>query len=306
MTAVDHSAEEPGDAAGRAPATPATSSDVIDRSRSDRRDRVEWVARAGWLAKGIVYLLFGVAASAIAMRGASSGRGDGQQASPKGALTTVVDAPAGRLLLAVLGVGLALYCAWRVASTMLVDGDDAGAWAHRLGYGASAAFYAVLCFVAFRSVITGADPGRSSSVEAVSSALLEQPLGRLAVGIGGIATMGVGCYFVVQKAARRSFVDDLDGVDADADDNVGADHVLWFTGIAGWIGRGVVTVLVGWFVLMSAIRFDPDEARGFDRALREATTSTPGSVLVWIGAAGLIAYGIFCAVSFSRRSLHDD
>ena len=101
----------------------------------------------------------------------------------------------------------------------------------------------------------------------------------------------------------RGFVDDLAGLSDDATARDGFDHVVWVGGIVGWIGRGTVTILVGWFVLRAAITYDPSTARGFDRALREATTTTLGASLVWMSALGLLAYGAFCLLTFRRRTL---
>jgi hypothetical protein len=71
----------------------------------------------------------------------------------------------------------------------------------------------------------------------------------------------------------------------------------------GWFGRGVVTVLVGFFVTKAAIEADTDDARGFDRALREVATSDLGTLAVATAAAGLVVYGVFCFVSMRHQEL---
>jgi hypothetical protein len=272
----------------------------VERFVERHRRSLELLTRTGWLAKGVVYVLFGVTAIAIARQSAPS-----DEASPKGALGKLLEAPAGRGLLAVIAVGLLLYCVWRAASAVLVDGSDLEAWGDRAGYSFSALFYVALGVVAAQSAWRGTQPDRSSTVESVSRSLLESGIGRWVLAAGGIATIAVGVFFVVRKALMRSFADDVAGVTEDGWKQDGLDRVIWFAGVSGWIGRGVVTALVGYFVLRSAIDFDPDEARGFDRALREATTSTTGSVLVWVSGIGLISYGIFCLSSHRRRTLAD-
>lgn len=50
--------------------------------------------------------------------------------------------------------------------------------------------------------------------------------------------------------------------------------------------------------------FSPEEAQGLDGALRDATSSTVGSVLVAIVAVGLVLYGAYCIISAPRTRLH--
>jgi Domain of Unknown Function (DUF1206) len=61
--------------------------------------------------------------------------------------------------------------------------------------------------------------------------------------------------------------------------------------------------LVGWLLIRAAVRFRPDDAKGFDGALREVTGSTPGAVLVGFAAVALVLYGLFCVVSAPRQRL---
>lgn len=272
----------------------------VERLVQRHQRSISAFTRIGWLAKGIVYILFGVTAIAIARQSSPS-----EEASPQGALGQVLDAPAGRLLMATMALGLVLYSIWRAASVVLVDGSDLTAWGDRLGYTFSAIFYALLGFTAGRSAMNGSGPDDSNTVESVSRTLLESTVGRWALAIGGIVTMGVGAYFLIRKGVLRSFVDDLTGIDEDGDGHDASDHAIYIAGIIGWVARGGVTALVGYFVVRAAVTFDPDEARGFDRALREAATTTTGSILVWISAIGLVAYGSFCILSHRRRSLGD-
>jgi hypothetical protein len=204
----------------------------------------------------------------------------------------------------VMAIGLLLYSLWRAVSVVLVDGDDAHAWGDRIGYSFSAVFYAILGVTAAHSAWVGREPGESNTVESVSQSLLDHGVGRWALAAGGLATIAVGAYFAISKGMQRGFAEDVRGVTEDGGGD-GTDRAIWIGGIVGWIGRGVVTMLVGWFVLRAAVTFDPDEARGFDRALREAATTTTGTVLVWVAAVGLISYGVFCLATHRRRTVAD-
>lgn len=274
--------------------------DRAERAVESNRRTIEVFTRVGWLAKGVVYTLFGLTAVAIATRSSTD-----DEASPQGALGAVMDVPGGRLLIGVLAVGLFLYALWRAASVVMERGSDLTDWLDRIGYTFSAVFYVILGFTAARSAIQNREPGESNTVERLSRTLLESSWGRWLLGLVGVVTIAVGLVFVVKKGIMRSFTEDLRGVSEDASANDGIDHAIYVGGVVGWIGRGIVTALVGFFILRSAINFDPDEARGFDKALREAVTSSVGSLLVWISAIGLIAYGVFCLLSHRRRTLVD-
>lgn len=275
--------------------------DVADGVNDAVRERpwLETVGQLGWVAKGFVYLLFGATATQIARQEPSD-----DEASPSGALNRVLEQPGGRILLSVMAVGLVLYFLWRVLSVAVIRGSDLSAWAHRVGYGFSAGFYALLALTAARTVQRGSESGGESTVEQLSKSLLETGWGRVLVTAGGVITIAVGLVFMVHKGIMRSFTEDLHGVDESDDEAI--DWVVITAGVAGWIGRGVVTILVGFFVARSAIRFDPDDARGFDGALRKVATTTTGELLVWVSAVGLMLYGAFCVFSHRYRRIEDN
>ena len=261
---------------------------------------LERVAQAGWVARGVVYLLMGFTAVEIARQSAPS-----DDASPQGSIARLGEAPFGRILLAALTVGLALFVVWRVLTIITIRGNGAIEWLQRIGYAFSAVLYVTLAWAAGRVVVQGVEPGDSNTVEQVSRAVLGATGGRVLLGVAGLATIGVGIWFLVEQGIRRRFVDDLDGVNAHPGDNEPGRATVVAAGLIGWIGRGLVTMLVGYFVLRAAIRFDPDDARGFDRSLRQAAGTTIGTLLVLACAVGLIAYGVFCLASHRFRSLDD-
>ena len=279
--------------AGRARGDAAA--DEVDEAVRER-PWLQTAAQLGWVAKGLVYFLFGATAMQIARQQQTD-----DEASTTGALTQILDQPGGRVLLAVMLVGIALYFLWRVLSIVVIRGNDLSAWAHRVGYGFSAVFYAALAYTAARLVMRGSGSGDDNTVERVSRSLMESTWGRVVVIVAGVVTVAVGLYFIIHKGLMRSFEDNLHGKRSDD-----VDSAIIAAGVAGWIGRGVVTILVGYFVARSAITFDPDEARGFDAALREAATASIGEILVWISAIGLMLYGAFCVFSHRYRRIEDD
>lgn len=277
-----------------------TVSDSVDDAVDDH-PWLERVTQWGWIAKSVVYTLMGLATAQIAFQTPSSD----ESASPEGSIKALSDIPFGRVFLAILTVGLLLYTVWRAISVAVISGNDLKLWGDRVGYTFSCIFYLVLAYSAGKAALTGIEPEESTTVEDLSTSVMEMTGGRTIVGIAGVATIVVGIYFGVHKGIQRSFADELDGVDESPSRNQPKRRALLISGIVGWIGRGIVTALVGFFVVRAAIEFDSNEARGFDRALREASGSFVGSSLVFATAIGLIAYGIFCLFSHRFRSLDE-
>jgi hypothetical protein len=260
----------------------------------DQRPWIDHVTRLGWLAKGAVYALMGATAFTI-----GRGKPTDDDASPEGAVAQVVDTRGGTFLLATLAVGLVLYSAWRLLSVAMIRGNTAHDWADRAGYTFSAAFYLVIAVTATLAVVHGESPEDQNTVERLSKRMLESDIGRWVLLLGGLVALGVGIYFVIQKGIKRSFCDDLD---LSGTPKVERQAIEW-TGMLGWISRGLITAAVGWFVIDAAWTTDGSDARGFDRAFRELATGDIGSIGVSIAGLALVVYGVFCVLSIRHLDL---
>jgi hypothetical protein len=258
------------------------------------------LGRAGWLAKGVVYLLAGFLALLLAARSFGWDDADaGQEASPTGALKEVADSTGGPLLLGVLAVGLLLYVAWRLVSAALPGSTDAKGWAHRVGYVISAVIYATLAFTAIDLVTgNGGNADGNRDVTDWSQRIMERTAGRWLVGVIGIGTLAVGAYRV-HKGATRDVNDELDL------SRLGSDRARWMVrlGAVGEIGRGIGLGCIGFFLVRAAVTFRAEEATGLDGALRRLAEKWWGVVIVAAIAVGFLAYGAFCALTFPYRRL---
>jgi hypothetical protein len=272
---------------------------VADIAR--RHPSLVHLARAGWVAKGVVYLVLGLLAASLVVGGRDSG---GEEVSQTGAVAEVAEAPLGGLALWAVAAGLVLYVLWRLISILLPAESSARTWATRAGYAVSAAVYIGLAWTAV-SLATGRGDdasgggGQESQVDEVTRSLMEMTGGRWLVGLVGAAVIALGAYFA-HRGWSEDFADDLEPGGVGPVD----ERTIRRLGTVGWIGRGVMTALVGWFVLQAALQFDPQEAQGLDGALRESTGSTIGAVLVALVAVGLVTYGAFCVISAPRTRLH--
>jgi hypothetical protein len=259
------------------------------------------IARLGWFAKGVVYLVAGILAASLVTRSLHwSTPVVAGEASPTGALKELATLTGGRLLLYALGVGLILYAGWRLFTAFGHGGSGAEALAKRIGYGVSAVLYltfAVTAFALARNPKT--KPDGNTNVSDITTRILDQSLGRIIVGACGLITIAVGLYRF-GKGVTGDVEDELNLSSLSANRR----HWLHRLGVVGEIGRGVAIGLIGFFLLRSAMTVNAQEATGLDGALRRVATKSWGPEVVAIVGLGFVAYGMFCLLTFTHRQLH--
>ena len=266
------------------------------------------IGRAGWFAKGVVYLIAGILALSVAAKASGwaaneSTTGD-QEASPIGAIKTVAGSRGGTALLWLLAIGMLIYAAWRVVSALLPGRTGAKAWAQRIGYLVSAAMYTTFAIsaIALARHVPGAQganqPNGNKTVTDVSASVMTHAAGRLVIGVVGLIVIAVGLYRI-SKGITLDVDDELDMA------GVSGARVIWIKrlGAVGEIGRGIGFGLVGFFLLRSAMTYDAAEATGLDGALRRLAAESWGVVVVVVVGVGFAAYGLFCLATFTRRRL---
>jgi ferric-dicitrate binding protein FerR (iron transport regulator) len=92
-----------------------------ERATRNASPWIERLARAGYVAYGVVYVLVGVLAVQAAFVGG------GKAASQEGELRQVLLAPPGRVLLGLVAIGLLAYSAWRLFQGCWTQRTRAGA-----------------------------------------------------------------------------------------------------------------------------------------------------------------------------------
>jgi hypothetical protein len=241
---------------------------------------VEWAGRAGYAAKGVLYLVVGLLAIQIPLD--LGGRATDRQ----GALRTVAQQPFGEVLLLALGAGLAGYALWGLAQAIFDrggEGDGATALAKRAGYLGRALLYGGSAFAAF-AIVAGLGAGGGNEQQEAAN-VLSLPLGRSLVFGGGLAFLAAGGYNAY-RAATRKFRKKLRRAPG------------WAValGVLGHAARAAVFGLIGVFLCKAAREYDPSEAKGLDGALRTFAQAPYGRWVLFAVAAGLLAYAAFCFV----------
>ncbi len=244
----------------------------------------EWLARAGFAARGLVYGIIGILAIEVA------GGAGGTTTNQQGALKTIAHEPFGKVLLILVAIGLGGYALWRFVHVLLghgPEGSDSGF--ERLAAFGSGIVYAGLCAIAVEILLGSgsASSGGSGNASKTTAGVLGWPGGRWLVGVAGAVLIGIGLY-QGYRGISRSFLKDS------KTEQMSARVQAWieWVGSFGHLARGVVFGLVGVFLIKAAIEFDPRKAVGLDGALAKLAHASYGPFLLGIVAAGLIAFGI--------------
>ena len=266
---------------------------VVRRVRQGARQAspwVKWGARLGYLTNGIVYLLIGALAVRVAF-----GSG-GKTTDQEGVLQSVLSAPFGRVLLALIAVGLLGHAIWLFVQAALDTerkGSDLTGIGSRLGNALSGILQAFLSFTAGALALGFGSGG--GSPDALTAILFSQPFGRvLAVAIGaGIVVAG---FYQFHKAYKADFREGLKLGEMSERERTWATRA----GRLGYVARGVVFVIIGIFLGQAALTADPQQARGLGGALSTLAQQPFGPYLLGAVALGLAAYGLYHALVEAR------
>jgi hypothetical protein len=283
---------------------------TLDEAKAQLRDArhraspfVEKFARFGFAAKGVVYAVVGALAAMAAF-----GYGGGTTNS-RGALNTIGSQPFGRVMLAIIALGLVGLAVWRFICAIEDpenQGSDAKGLAKRIGFFFSGVIHFALVWYAI-GIITGAaigggggaSGGDDAGARSWSATAMSYPMGRWLVFL-----IGVG--FVVFAVAQLvlAFKSKLDKRlrlgQISPQTRRGVIAVSRF-GIAA---RGVVFALVGVFLARAAHDQNPNEARGIGGALGTLQHQPYGPWLLCVVALGLIAYGVYQLVLARYRQIN--
>ncbi|HYG66723.1 MAG TPA: DUF1206 domain-containing protein [Anaeromyxobacteraceae bacterium] len=246
-----------------------------------------YLARVGFYAKALVYLVIGLLALGLAL-----GAG-GELVDSRGAITAISEAPLGAFAVAVLGVSLAGLGLWFIVDG-LVDPDRLRtgrfAWVLRLGQMIGGIGYLLLATWAFAIFFGEAATDRTTDELAKSwtGHVLGVPGGTVLVFVVGTIVAIVGAR-QVRVGIEREFLRPLDLRSAAPAVRRGVN----LTGRVGFVAQGLVFALVGLFFVQAAIEREAYEATGFDGALGVLARQRHGAVILACVSLGLLAYAAF-------------
>ncbi len=251
----------------------------------------EWLARSGFVARGLVYGIIGVLAFKLAL-------GDGgKTTNQQGALKTIAHQSFGQALLTLVAIGLGGYALWRLVRAAIGHGPEAGdSTFDRLAGLASGIAYAALCVTAIQ--ILSGSASNSGKASKPAAGVLGWTGGVWIVGATGAIIFGVGIY-QAHKGISKDFLEDSK-VEQMSQHTRKAFTTL---GMIGYAARGFVFGLIGYFLVKAAIDYSPSQAVGLDGALARLQSNSYGPFLLGIVAAGLIAFASYSLADARYRRL---
>src|ERR1700758_2808411 len=169
--------------------------------RAANSPAVHALARAGLVARGVIYVLIGWVAILVAV-GQSS-----READQEGALQLLAGKPYGTVSLWLLGIGFVGYALWRLSEAAFgVTGEGNGA-GPRLKSLVRALIYASFAYLTFK-VITGKHTNQKSQQQDFTASLMHHTGGQWLVGIIGLVIVIVGAALVIE-GIRQKFMKHL-------------------------------------------------------------------------------------------------
>lgn len=252
-----------------------------------RNPWIERLARAGFLARGVLYVVIGILAIDIA-----TGKG-GKNASQKGAIHTIAAQPFGKVLLTLLAIGLLGYALWQLIRGLLGQeqegGQEHGALSRASDLLSAAAYAAMFYFTITTLTGSSSSSSGSGSSATASGGLLGGSGGTVIITVLGVALVGVGLWFVYRGWTEK-FMEHFKQAEMPAS----VERVVRPVGKAGNIARGVVFGIVGGFMVQAAVTYNSNKPVSLDTALHKLANHPYGTFLLAIVAAGLICFGTYC------------
>ena len=272
------------------------------RAASKGEPWTDRAARAGYVARGVVYLLVGGLALAAA------GGAGGKPTNPSGALSGLVRMPAGRAVLALIAAGLLVHAAFQAA--LVLTGEPyvkEGSWrraATRIRHAFGALLYGGMALTAAGRAFAGGHRARAHGADDeqtrhLSARVLATPFGQpllIAIGVG----LGIAAIVALVRAFGPNNVRERLRVEAMSPQQC---RFMAALGRVAYVARGTVLGACGYFLVRAAIDRAPRESRGPGGALRAVWELPHGGLWLALVAAGLIAFGVYGVLEARWRRL---
>lgn len=256
---------------------------------------VERVARLGFLAKGLLATMIGGLALRLAF-----GSGGGLL-GPEGALLQFFVQPYGRVTMLFMALGLWAHAAWKFVQALLdPEGKGRGVVAilERIAFAIAGLGYATLGVAAVQLVVHGA-LGEGTDIDEIVATVLSPAYGRWLVGVAGLV-VGIAGVLQVRLGMIAGFrpILDLDSMDD------WEERLLVWLGRAGYAALGIVSVVIGYFLVRVALTYDPELAGGWREALGWLAGLGRDRRPLGFVAFGIVCYGFFFILLVRYRRVH--
>lgn len=256
------------------------------------------LARFGYVMRGLVYTLIGVLAAETAL-----GLSGGEITDSGGAILAIYSQPFGQYLLAALTSGLLCYAGWNILYAIL-DLDHSGfgpqAVFARLNALITGGSYVLLAVETFSLLLGAALAPHSSDAFAHdwTATFLNLPYGVWIVVTTGAVLVGVAVIQLI-TAVTASFQSRLK---LDRTPRI----LVWLVHTIGRLGYGSFGAVIGTasvFLIVAALRHNPNDAKGLGGSLAELALQPYGQFILFAVAIGLCANGLFSIAEARYRRI---
>jgi Domain of Unknown Function (DUF1206) len=262
----------------------STTQQLIREVATGANPIIDRIARLGFVANGVVVLIVGALALRFVL-----GFGQGV-AGPEEALASLPRQPFGRITLAIVSLGLWAYAFWKLVQA-IVDPEHKGTGfvgvMERVGFGFTALAYITLG-IAGLQLLLGDQVGGTGDPEELAARILEPHFGRWVVGLfGGIILLAGALQVRMGVTARFRHTLALDRMSRTEA------MVVLALGCTGYLALGIVSSVIGYFLIRVALLYNPEAAGGWQEALALLGGLDPDRWVLGAVAAGVVSYGLF-------------
>jgi hypothetical protein len=252
-------------------------------SRAADSKPLEYLARGGFIAYGVIHLLLAWIALQLAF-GSSSAESD-----QTGAFQNLASQPMGKTLVVVTVIGMIGLALWQAFEAAIGESGQQGkeAIANRVISGVRTVIYLSFAWTGIKVLQGGSSTGDSQ--EKGASTLMDNGGGRFLVGLIGLIVVGVGIGLVVY-GIKKKFEKRLNTQQM----NAKVRETTRRLGVAGYTSKGIAFGIAGGMIVAAAVTYDPEKARGLDAALKTLASASYGPWLLGLIALGIAAFGIYC------------